>query len=124
MKLKKPNGFSRGVSCLLVLMMTFVFSRVLSADLEIKKPYTDQISEKLGRGIVNIALSPVEITRNVEAEVDKDQPQAAATTGVLKGVFRMVKRIFVGTFEIATFYVPSKPIMKPEYVIPDKGIAQ
>lgn len=94
------------------------------ADISIEKSYTDKISEKLGRGIVNIGCSGIEITREFEKEIDNDQLPAAVTTGVLKGTFQMIKRILVGTFEVATFYVPNEPFMKPVYVMPDKEIAQ
>ncbi|MDP8298887.1 MAG: exosortase system-associated protein, TIGR04073 family [Candidatus Tantalella remota] len=84
--------------------------------------YADNAVDKLGRGLANVATSPLELIKGMDDAKKKDGYFAAFTTGILKGTVNIVKRASVGVFEVATFPVPLpadyKPILKdPEYFL-------
>jgi len=81
---------------------------------------------KLGRGLSNTqeALRWGELRRTVEQTAVLDSPDAAYTTGVVRGFNRSLARIGLGLYEIATFPLPSyDPIwtshLAPQPVYPD-----
>jgi len=61
---------------------------------------------KLGRGIANVATSPVEIFYSMERVSDEKGFIAGWTWGVVDGVFYTVRRLLVGVYEIVTFPFP------------------
>ncbi len=87
--------------------------------------------DKLGRGIANVAFSPLELLIR-PYDVTKEQGEIAGlTTGVIEGVVFTVCRIGVGVVDIVTFLVPFPggkddpnetgfgygPIMRPAWVV-------
>ncbi|MBL7158514.1 MAG: exosortase system-associated protein, TIGR04073 family [Candidatus Omnitrophica bacterium] len=82
--------------------------------------FSDGPVTKLGRGICNIATSPLEFFNQVKITNQSSGGCAAATVGLLKGVFWIAGRALVGVFETATFILPWPddygPILRdPEY---------
>ena len=81
--------------------------------------YVSGSLRKLGRGIANVATCPIELPRTIENVSLRDGYVAAATVGVLQGVWRTVLRGIVGAFEIVTFPadIPKgfEPLIKPEF---------
>ena len=95
----------------------FFSGRTDENHLTAKPPYTERVSEKLGRGLTNFFLGPYEIKKSYTEEYERNNLLASAcTTGLLKGTFRSVKRMAVGAYEFFTSPIPQDPIILPEYV--------
>lgn len=79
--------------------------------------------QKLGRGINNATefARLGEIRRSMEQTALWDGPEAAYTTGFIRGFNRSVVRTGVGLYEIATFPIPDyDPVFLPaDPVYPD-----
>lgn len=69
-------------------------------------------AEKLGRGCSNIALSVLEVPLRVGKEMEKTDPVAGIVSGVFKGVFWTAARLTVGVLEVATFLIPTRPLIR------------
>ena len=82
--------------------------------------HVDGALSKLGRGVANIATSPLELLRTPTLVSQRDGYLAGMSIGVVQGAWRTIQRAVVGIFEVVTFYaeVPTNfgPIMKPEFV--------
>ena len=97
-----------------ILVLSFVLSRpVWSAD-----GYFNRSGEKFGRGVVNIAFSGLEIPKSIEEGIENDQPYKTVLVNPVHGVFSMLGRVLVGAYEVTTFWIPQRPILKPPYVMP------
>ncbi|MBU0684169.1 MAG: exosortase system-associated protein, TIGR04073 family [Candidatus Omnitrophota bacterium] len=71
--------------------------------------------EKLGRGIVNVLISPLEIPKGMG-----DLGMFTGMTwGVLKGTFNVVKRSVVGIYEVISFPVPVPKDYEPILTDPE-----
>lgn len=116
-------------SFLALFMVLTLFSFQLSAE---EPTWLMRPVEKLGRGIANVAFSPLEMPMRW-AEVKNDQGGIAGLTyGTLRGVCFVVARIGVGIADIITFPFPLPncpdfpndagwgygPIMTPSWVVP------
>ena len=77
-------------------------------------------TRKLMRGVVNMGLSIAEIPNQAFQEAYKTSPVSGAIVGAGKGVWKGLKRLVIGAWEIATFYAPMKnnyePYIEPEVV--------
>lgn len=65
--------------------------------------------QKLGRGIGNATefARMGDVRRSMEQTALYDGPDAAVTTGVVKGFSKSLARTAVGVYEVATFPIPS-----------------
>ena len=85
------------------------------------------MEHKLGRGIANI-MEPIrmgEFTRSTEQTYLADGPVAAGSYGFVHGITRTVQRTAVGAYDIATFPIPSEPLIIPsEPVSPDSVVPE
>lgn len=83
--------------------------------------------EKLGRGLVNMTelARGGQIRRSMEQTYIWDGPDAAYTTGFIRGLNRSVTRTAVGVYEVATFpFPPYDPVLTSKTrVYPDASIA-
>ena len=74
---------------------------------------------KLQRGFLNIALSPIEISRELDSEKKVDSFIPSWIIGIGRGSFYAVGRALTGVYEILTFpfAVPAgyEPIVQPEF---------
>ena len=68
--------------------------------------YMVDISSKFGRGLTNILTGPVEIPCNIAEEMEDIGPYKGLAVGTGKGLYKMVRRMFNGVTEIATFVIP------------------
>lgn len=77
--------------------------------------FESEISAKLSRGITNVLLGWTELIKTPIETADPidDGVIKAVFVGIPYGISRFVARTLVGVFEIATFYAPQKPIMRP-----------
>ena len=80
---------------------------------------------KLARGLVNISFGWLEVPRQMikvkEAENDEVSGEFAGVFwGPFKGATFFLGRTIVGSYEAATFLIPTyKPIVRPEYIFAD-----
>lgn len=77
-------------------------------------------SRKLFRGIANIGLCVAEVPNQAFREAYRTSPITGTVVGAGKGVWKGLKRLAIGTWEVATFYAPMKnnyePYIQPEVV--------
>jgi putative exosortase-associated protein (TIGR04073 family) len=77
-------------------------------------------SRKLARGFANVILCPAEIPNQMFREAYKSSPVSGGVVGIWKGFLKGGKRLFIGTWEIVTFYHPGtnhyQPYVEPEVV--------
>ena len=71
---------------------------------------------KLGNGFANSLTGIAEIPKSVIITNRTDGPAYAATAGFMTGLLHMVGRTLCGTFDIVTFMIPTKPIVRPDLV--------
>jgi len=74
-------------------------------------------ARKLGRGLANIMYSSAEIGTTMVRVNDLEGNSAAWSYGVVKGINRMMMRIGVGVYEVATYPFPThrmsyRPVLK------------
>src|SRR5262245_36106529 len=83
--------------------------------------------EKLGRGIRNTTefLRGGQIMRSMEQTALWEGPDAAYTTGFIRGFNRSMARTAIGVYEIITFPAPPyHPVLAPTYrLFPDNSVA-
>ena len=89
--------------------------------LSIQSPcYAENMLRKLGRGVCNIATSVIELPKSIQESFYDDGPLAAATYGILDGLYKFTARAVVGVYEVITFPVPIPayyaPIVEPEFL--------
>lgn len=77
-------------------------------------------SEKLGRGLLNMVASPVELARTVSVTSKTDGPAYGWTAGLIQGFGRFFVRFGAGAVDTLTFPFEwpkddRKPLMEPEY---------
>jgi putative exosortase-associated protein (TIGR04073 family) len=77
-------------------------------------------ARKLARGIANVGLCVAEIPNQAFQEAYRTSPVSGAVVGMGKGLWKGIKRLAIGTWEIATFYIPGannyQPYIEPEVV--------
>jgi len=78
-----------------------------------------RMGAKLGNGIANIATGFVEIPKTIMVTNRTDGPAYAATAGFMTGMVHMVGRTLCGAYDLATFIIPTRPIVNPDYVWQD-----
>lgn len=92
--------------------MLFCGSQMAAADVEevnshiTERPVLDQMGEKLGRGVANVAFGPLEILIQPYDVAQNKGALAALTYGVFRGIFFVVAREVVGVVDIVTFFMP------------------
>ncbi|MFH1552405.1 MAG: exosortase system-associated protein, TIGR04073 family [Candidatus Omnitrophota bacterium] len=84
--------------------------------------YAGDAVKKLGRGLANVATSPLELFQGMGDAKTENGIFAGLTWGILKGTVDVVTRAAVGVYEIATFPIPMPkgydPILKdPEFIL-------
>ena len=92
--------------------------------------YTQTASRKLGRGIVNLVSSPLEIpNQSIKLAETQDDPMAQAAGyagGFFLGIGHFFGRMTSGVVDIFTFPVTNwdQALMEPEYIEPAAAIEQ
>jgi putative exosortase-associated protein (TIGR04073 family) len=57
-----------------------------------------------------------EIPKNIIIASHNEGPAYAATAGVMTGFLHMLGRTLCGVTDLVTFMIPTKPIVRPNYV--------
>ena len=66
-----------------------------------------------------VVFSWLEVTKSIEQGFSEDRPYKMISIDPLRGACWMIGRIGVGAYEILTFYIPQKPILRPTYIVKD-----
>ncbi|HOW35476.1 MAG TPA: exosortase system-associated protein, TIGR04073 family [Candidatus Omnitrophota bacterium] len=85
-------------------------------------------ADKLGRGIVNIITSPIEIAKQVDLSWKQSAKSKSQATGIVTGFFKglayTVGRMGSGIWDVVSFPFKTpenyEPLMKPEFVLDEK----
>jgi putative exosortase-associated protein (TIGR04073 family) len=108
----------KGYWLAIVLLCVFMFSSTVAFA---EGTYYDNITHKLGRGICNTLLSPVEMCRSLDYKIDDHGFWAGSFIGSVHGIGRIIGRAVTGAFDIITFPVPVPTFdtyyMEPEFVM-------
>lgn len=80
----------------------------------------DDASEKLGRGLLNIVGSPVELARTINIQSRVKGPGYGWTMGIVEGIGRTFLRFGSGVIETVTFPFDfpkddKEPLLSPDY---------
>ena len=67
--------------------------------------YSVEISQKFGRGLLNVLSSPLEIPCTLRDGVS-ERGAAGIGTGLFKGIAFFARRVLVGVTEVGTFMIP------------------
>lgn len=97
---------------LLLLSATLFFSSQAAAE----DSYLKGVGIKLGHGAMNAVSGIAEVPRNMLYESNDKGIGYGLTTGLFKGIGYGVGRTGAGFLDLATFFIPSKPIIAPGYV--------
>lgn len=87
---------------------------------------SDKATEKLSRGLANMATSPGEFIYQIPAS-QKQSPDylTAFFVNTVRGTGYMVARFFTGLYDVVTFPFPGKtqyqPLMEPETIVEPVG---
>ena len=80
---------------------------------ELESPGTSL--RKLQRGFLNVALSPIDISHELDKEKKKQTLPPSWVMGLGRGAAFAAGRAVAGVFEIVTFWWPTEPIVQPEF---------
>lgn len=78
--------------------------------------YGATTSLKLGSGLSNIAMSWLEVPKNMINTSNQTNVLFGISGGLLKGMLHMVGRMLTGAVDFVTFPVPTQPIAHPTFV--------
>ncbi len=106
--MKKPISF---------IFLLFLFAAPLLDAAEIAPEGTPV--RKLQRGFLNIALSPIEISKELDKEKKVDSFIPSWFSGIGRGSFYAVGRALTGVYDMLTFPFPVpagyEPLVSPEF---------
>ena len=74
--------------------------------------YSIEVSQKFGRGLLNVISSPLEIPCGIRDDV-AERGGAGAATGFFKGIAFFARRVLVGVCEVGTFVIPMEATLPP-----------
>lgn len=100
---------------LLLLVSTFLTAASVFAA-EPTESYLSRASGKFGTGILNVATGIIELPKGMYIESNAHGVPTGIPVGFFKGLFQMLGRTGMGAVELATFYIPTKPMVNPPLV--------
>ncbi len=78
--------------------------------------YPTKVGEKLGNGIANVVTGVVEIPKTMIITSQKRGPAYGMTAGFMTGIVHMLGRTLSGAVDLATFMIPTRPLVNPDYI--------
>jgi putative exosortase-associated protein (TIGR04073 family) len=78
--------------------------------------YASRLGSKIGYGLMNSVTGIAELPKTVMVTSKTDGIGYAVTAGVVTGLFHTIGRTLSGASDLATFFVPTKPIVQPSFV--------
>lgn len=100
------------------LLLALTFSLLVSQN-ALAESYPTKVTHKLSHGLANMTMGVAEIPKTVMITSRKKGALYGATAGFLTGIFHMTSRTLLGAADVATFFVPSRPYVKPVYIWKD-----
>ena len=104
----------KGLRSFLLLVVLF-FSSPYAAMAE-DYNYIEKAGEKFGNGFANAGTGFLEIPKTILVLSQSNGPVFGATIGLLTGVLHAIGRTLYGTIDMATFMIPTKALVDPDYV--------
>ena len=101
-----------------LIMLMFLFTFFFGKEGFALTNYAKRSATKLGRGVTNIIFCPRDLWKAVERSIEEGKTYEIFPISPIKGVFWTLGRLFVGVYEVTTFWVPQEPIIKPVYFTP------
>ena len=98
-------------------LLLIAFTPVSFADME----FNDHSwGDKLGRGVLNMISSPIEIARTVNVQSKAEGPAYGWTVGIVQGLGRTLLRFGAGAIDTVTFPFDfpdedKAPLLEPTY---------
>ena len=78
--------------------------------------YPARMGLKLGNGLANAVTGVAEIPKTIMVSNRAHGAGYAASAGFVTGLFNMLGRTLSGALDIATFMIPTKPIVQPDFI--------
>ncbi|CAE6516673.1 putative exosortase-associated protein (TIGR04073 family) [Nitrosomonas nitrosa] len=100
------------------LFMVFAFFFLLP-NMAMANNYPIKVGEKLANGVANAVTGVVEIPKTMMITGRKKGATYGMTAGFFIGIVHTIGRSLTGALDIATFLVPTTPIINPAYVWDD-----
>jgi putative exosortase-associated protein (TIGR04073 family) len=97
----------------LLLLSTLLF---FSSQTATAGDYAEGVGIKFAHGAANAVTGIGEVPRNMLYETNDKGIGYGLTTGLFKGIGYGIGRTAAGFIDLATFFIPSKPIIAPGYV--------
>ena len=98
---------------LLVVLFLLLPGMAMASDYPVK------VGEKLANGVANAVTGVVEIPKTMMVTGRKKGATYGMTAGFFIGIVHTLGRSLTGALDIATFLVPTTPIINPAYVWDD-----
>ncbi len=100
----------------LLILSALFFSLPHAAMAESEPDYLDKVGGKLENGIANAVGGFIEIPKTVIIMSRNDGPVYGVTVGLLAGIVHALGRTVYGAVDMATFMIPTKPLVDPDYI--------
>lgn len=81
--------------------------------------YLENAASKLGNGAANAVSGLVEIPKEVKIASHEEGPLYGMTFGLVAGILHTVGRTLYGALDMATFMIPTQPMIEPNYIWKD-----
>lgn len=81
--------------------------------------YPARVGEKLGNGVANVVTGVAEIPKTMMITGHQHGAAYGMTAGFFTGLVHMIGRTLSGAVDIATFFVPTTPMVDPAYIWDD-----
>ncbi|PPD47758.1 MAG: exosortase system-associated protein, TIGR04073 family [Methylobacter sp.] len=102
----------------LILKTTLILTLLISYNASASS-YPARLGGKIGNGIANSVTGIAEIPKTIMIANRKEGVAYAATAGLVTGLVHMMGRTLSGAYDLATFIIPTKPIVTPDYIWQD-----
>ena len=117
------TGSARGRRMKNVAMLLWMLSVscLFLPDAAMADNYVEKAAGKLANGAANAAGAILEIPKTVKIASLEKGPVYGMTAGVVAGILHTIGRTVYGVVDMATFMIPTSPLVDPEYVWNDFG---
>ena len=100
----------------LPILFALFFSLPHAAMAENAPDYLDKVGGKLENGIANAVGGFLELPKTIMVMNRNEGPIYAMTAGLMLGAVHTMARTIYGAVDIATFMIPTKPLIEPSYI--------
>ena len=100
----------------LPILFALFFSLPHAAMAESTPDYLDKIGGKLENGIANAVGGFLELPKTIMVMSRNEGPIYGMTAGLMLGMAHTMARTIYGAVDIATFMIPTRPLIEPNYI--------